>query len=81
MKKSYKELEEEISQLKAQNWVLKDNSLRTYDGLAQKADKFDKLKDTCQNTVGSWLSAALEDPAVCQEMKDDINQFFDVLGE
>jgi len=27
--------------------------------------------------VGKWLSAALEDPKVCQAMKDDINEWFE----
>jgi hypothetical protein len=29
--------------------------------------------------VGSWLSAALEDPGVCQEMKSDIEAWFAAL--
>jgi len=31
--------------------------------------------------VGRWLSAALEDEHVCQEMKDDIDAWFKELGE
>ena len=27
--------------------------------------------------VGPWLSAALEDPEVCKEMKADINAWFE----
>lgn len=30
--------------------------------------------------VGSWLSAALDDPKVCAEMKRDINEWFDGGG-
>ena len=30
--------------------------------------------------VGSWLSAALDDPKVCAEMKRDINEWFDGNG-
>ena len=26
--------------------------------------------------IGTWLSAALEDPSTCQSMKDDINEWF-----
>ena len=29
-----------------------------------------------ERTVGKWLSAALDDPNVCDEMKADINEFF-----
>lgn len=29
-----------------------------------------------RNRLGSWLSAALEDPAVCEEMKSDIRDWF-----
>lgn len=27
--------------------------------------------------VGAWLSAALDDPAVCEAMKEDIRAWFD----
>lgn len=30
--------------------------------------------------IGSWLSAALDDPKVCAEMKRDINEWFDAGG-
>jgi len=30
-------------------------------------------------TIGMWLSAALEDPSVCEEMKTDIEAWFDTL--
>lgn len=30
--------------------------------------------------IGRWLSAALDDPNVCTEMKDDINAWFQALG-
>lgn len=29
------------------------------------------------DAVGKWLSAALDDPSVCKEMKDDINALFE----
>lgn len=38
------ELEDELSKTKAELWVAKDSALRTYDGLAQKADKADALE-------------------------------------
>ena len=28
------------------------------------------------DALGKWMSAALEDPAVCQEMKNDIQEWF-----
>lgn len=31
--------------------------------------------------IGSWLSAALDDPNVCDEMKRDINEWFDGGGD
>lgn len=35
----------------------------------------DKIKDF--NGIGKWLSAALEDSNVCEEMKHDIKEWFD----
>ncbi len=29
--------------------------------------------------IGGWLSAAMEDPKVCQSMKNDINNWFDTF--
>lgn len=29
--------------------------------------------------IGSWLSAAMEDPKVCTAMKDDIDKWFDTF--
>ncbi len=34
--------EKRIDELKAENWVLRDTNLRTYDGLTDKADKYDE---------------------------------------
>ena len=31
--------------------------------------------------VGPWLSAALDDPGVCAEMKADIAKFFEAMQE
>ena len=33
-------------------------------------------KQAAEERIGAWLSAALEDPSVCQSMKDDINEWF-----
>src|SRR5262245_3440359 len=37
-----------------------------------------RLLEACDG-VGKWLSAALDDPKVCDEMKADINAFFSAL--
>jgi len=31
--------------------------------------------------LGSWMSAALEDDKVCEEMKSDVREWFDSLGK
>lgn len=46
-----KKLEEENAKLKAENWVLRDSSLRTYDGMAMKADKYDILLQTVKQHI------------------------------
>lgn len=33
----------------------------------------------CEDNVGGWLSASLEDPMVCAEMKADVNKWFAAL--
>ena len=38
----------------------------------------DKIKDF--DGIGKWLSAALEDPNVCEEMKQDIREWFDMFS-
>jgi hypothetical protein len=35
-----------------------------------------RIAGLVERTVGKWLSAALDDPNVCDEMKADINEFF-----
>ena len=37
-------------------------------------------KNAADDKIGSWLSAALEDPGVCAEMKADIEQWFAALA-
>lgn len=37
----------------------------------------DTNPETVTYNVGRWLSAALDDPQVCQEMKDDINKWME----
>ncbi|MDE1486759.1 hypothetical protein KKI90_10215 [Xenorhabdus bovienii] len=38
-------------------------------------DELVKFESACER-IGSWLSAALDDPNVCAEFKNDINLWF-----
>lgn len=59
----YDALKEENSKLRAQLWVANDSSLRTYDGMADKADRYDKLLEAVNSAISSirW-SRAQADP-------------------
>lgn len=48
------------------------------DLVAEVVEGFDHLQQKIKvdERIGYWLSAALEDPSVCQSMKDDINAWF-----
>jgi hypothetical protein len=37
----------------------------------------DEARHEASEAVGAWLSAALDDPAVCEAMKADIRRWFD----
>lgn len=50
-----KELEAEISQLKSKLWVSNDAQLRTYDGLAQKADRHDRMEAALRALVDAFV--------------------------
>jgi hypothetical protein len=52
-KSAYDALKEENAKLKAENWVLRDSRLRTYDGLAQKADKYETLIEALKALTNS----------------------------
>ncbi len=43
--------------------------------------KLDRTEELVNHPIGFWLSAALEDPKVCDKMKADIESFFDICGE
>jgi len=45
------EYEEKIVRLKAELWVSKDSQLRTYDGMAQRADMADKLAKVLESEM------------------------------
>lgn len=53
--KEISELRKEVAKLKAENWVLKDNSLRTYDGLTHKAARYEAA-----NAMAAKLAEALK---------------------
>jgi hypothetical protein len=53
------ELEERIKQLEAQLWVARDSALRTYDGLAQKADMADELAEALEQMISSHYNLYL----------------------
>ena len=64
-------LEAEIRTLKAENENLHkeyQDLARIHLGLAKASDK-----------LGAWMSAALEDDKVCDEMKVDIREWFEAL--
>lgn len=51
LKAQIEALKAENAKLKAELWTAKDAQLRTYDGLAQKADKYDALKEQAEALV------------------------------
>lgn len=40
------------------------------------ADKIEELRNANEK-LGFWMAAALDDPTVCKEMKDCINEWFE----
>lgn len=53
--------EQKIKELEAKLWVAKDNSLRTYDGLAEKADKYDEAKEMLEKMATAINKAIYND--------------------
>ena len=51
------------------------SAMRQYDD--RRAEKVLRTPDV-NDRLGSWLSAALDDPDVCEEMKADIRAWFEV---
>ncbi len=47
--------------------------------LADRAARDGGLREASLS-VGKWMSAALDDPDVCDEMKADINEWFNAFG-
>ncbi len=42
---------------------------------------FVALLDACDNRLGKWMSAALDDPTSCQEFKDDLVAWFKAIED
>lgn len=49
--------------------------------LKNERDKTVKALKEVDSLVSPWLSAALEDPNVCKEMRQDINKYFITIGK
>lgn len=54
-----------------------ENFVAEYVGLAALASLEGFL--TASDRLGKWMSAAIDDPKVCEEMKSDIRAWFDAM--
>ena len=68
------ELEQKLAELGMNNSIL-------IDSLAEAEQELAALREISHNTVGMWLSAALDDPKVCAEMKQDIHTWMAALNK
>ena len=78
---SWIECTEQIQSLKAENEKLRaynDNSMVNKRNIGDIILENKKLRKASIK-IGSWLSAALDDPKACNEFKEDINLFFDAF--
>lgn len=65
-------------QIRVASWRQLNGDKRAAAGGRVPGDVFDmQYPSPSANVIGSWLSAALDDPAVCTEMKTDIREWFD----
>ena len=57
--------------------------LKTHRRQNVKKRELKNLRDgmSPEDRIGAWLSAALEDPMVCDEMKQDIKDWFDQTND
>ena len=57
--------------------------LKTHRKQNVKKRELKNLRDgmSPEDRIGAWLSAALEDPMVCDEMKQDIKDWFDQIDD
>jgi DNA repair exonuclease SbcCD ATPase subunit len=71
------QLAEAKAQIEKLTWLLTGGGSASYYGqLAAERNAMRKRSDR----IGFWLSAALEDPGVCEDMKRDINEWFAALA-
>lgn len=47
--------------------------------LAKRMELLEELLNVCNNSVGKWLSAAVDDPGSCIQFKNDISKLFIVM--
>jgi|GEM_PF-5461486 len=54
----------------------------TPEAMLAEAMKLPQIRalETASDKLGAWVSAALDDPKVCEAMKDDINGWFAALA-
>lgn len=55
--------------------------LKTLTAVTEGKDGEIKMLLEASRKVGGWLSAALEDPGVCEEMKNDVRAWFTTLSD
>jgi len=65
--------------IKVPSWRQRNGDKRAAPGGRVPGDVFDmQYPSPHTNKIGSWLSAALDDPGVCEDFKADIRDWFDV---
>jgi hypothetical protein len=55
--------------------IVNETPARYPDVIEAAITEIERLR-AANDRVGKWLSAAIDDPGVCQEMKDDIAAWF-----
>lgn len=60
-----------------------ERTLISYNACRHLADPESDLRELVEasDKLGSWMSAALDDPSVCDEMKQDINRWMSALAK
>jgi hypothetical protein len=49
--------------------------------VSDRGEALERFLSISRDKLGPWLSAALEDPSVCDEMRADISAWFEALAE
>jgi hypothetical protein len=73
----YDEVAAENGRLKAELEALRERVRRAEEAEKASSRAYADLISLHESSVGKWLSAALGDPAVCDEMKCDIRSWLD----